>query len=233
MIFPVLRVEEVVQIADKTRLDASASFVAGTEETIAIIEIQPEAAADWIDVSETGYLDWAYATEGAKVPTVRLTLSGDTPPTPTEFSGDLLVITSEDDLLFSSDAKLRAHQSDILKFLPEGRASFLDAHRRTQTLILDWLAKEGYLDTAGQRLEKDAITVTEDVESWATYLCLSLIYEDASNAVDDVFAGKAKGYYGKATNARDRAVLSLDLNGDGEADVSEKIQTRGCVVRRR
>ncbi len=232
MIFPVLSVEAVVQVGDKTRLNAAASFLSGADpaDVITLIEIQPEDGGDWYDVTSAMYLDWAYATAGAKVPMVRVTSTSEAP---TSKAGAITALTAAADLLFSNDANLMAHQSDILKYLPEGKATFLYEHRRVQTLMLDWLAKEGYLDATGFRLTKAAITVNEDVESWATYLCLALVFEDASNVVDDIFASKSKGYYGKAVNARDRAILSLDLNGDGVTDIAEKISTRGCIVRRR
>lgn len=227
--FPVLNTDEVVQVGDKFRLDATGCFAAGGA-SITKVEIQPESGADWVDVTSEKYLDWVYTTAGAKTATARVTDGASATSTAT---AAITAVTEAADKLFSSDAKLKQHQSDIHKFLPEGRSSFRFQHRRAQTLMLDWLAKEGYTDSRGERLTKSALVVTEDVESWATFTCLRLIYEDASNATDDVFAAKAKTYDGLAKAARDRSVLGLDEDGDGVAEVQEGINTRGATVVRR
>jgi len=227
--FPVLNTDEVVQVGDKFRLDATGCFAAGGA-SIQTVEIQPEGTGSWIDVTSDKYLDWVFTTAGAKTATVRVT---DDSSAQTTATASITALSEADDKLFSTDAKLKQHQSDIHKFLPECRSSFRFQHRRAQTLMLDWLAKEGYTDSLGERITKDAMVVNEDVESWATFTCLKLIFEDASNATDDVFAAKAKTYDGLAKAARDRSVLSLDEDGDGVAEVQEGINTRGATVVRR
>ncbi len=232
MIYPVLSTEEIVAVGDKTRLDATASYLSGTSDSITKVEIQAESAGTWYDVTADKYLDWAYATDGDKVPSVRVT---STTAGPTAVVGAISVLTVAADLLYSSDQKLKAHENGILKYLPEGRATFKHQHRRAQTLMLDWLAREGYTDRLNERLTKSALVVNEDVEGWATFMCLRLIMEDASNAIDDVFSEKAKRYKGLEVEARTRATLRLDLDGDGDSDPNqvESVKTAGAVVLRR
>jgi hypothetical protein len=339
--FPVIYAEEVVQALDKTRIDASASYVAGTASAITVWEARVNANATWVAISTTDnhFLDWGLPFEfevisgrnkidwtgsdgGAYAATLtadqyapddlaahvetqmnlvgpqefsvawdeatrKFTITADAgdftllpeegvnaensilphmgfdedeDSAASELEGDevesviataavritnadagntdtaemeIRVMHEDSDRLFSSDSKLRQHRSDILRYLSEGRATFKNQHRRAQTLMLDWLAKEGYADTMGHRLTKRALVVTEDVESWATFLCLRLILEDASNAKDDVFADQAKNYKGMEVAARDRAVLQIDLDGDGTALPGEALSPRTCYVRRR
>lgn len=128
------------------------------------------------------------------------------------------VYTAQGDALFSEDADLIAHENDILKWLPNGRGSFLDLHRRAQRLILDWLDRQGYRDDNFEKLTKWAFVDNSDVRTWSTYKVLGLFFQGAHNQTDDVFKRKAEYYKKLEIEARDRAVLSLDLNGDGKPD---------------
>jgi hypothetical protein len=54
---------------------------------------------------------------------------------------------------------------------------------------------------------------------WSTYLALKLFFAGVQNATDDVFKRKASYYEKLEIEARDRAVLNLDLDGDGKEEV--------------
>lgn len=230
-IFPDLTVESIVQTGDRTRLDATKSFVTQDEAAITLVEIQPEAGGDWIAVTEDLFLDWAYSSSGTKAPKVRIT----TDVSPVTVTTSIEVVTEEEDHLFADDADLLSHESGLYRFLPEGRNSFKDVHRRAQGLILAWLDDQGYRDDDGARLTKAAIVDVQEVKEWATFLALSLIYKGVSNSVEDVFWVKAKSYEALAASARNRASIAVDLDGDGdaEADEGESIAMTSVGVYRR
>ena len=144
MIFPVLETEDVVQVADKTRLDGSKTFVSKDANEITLVEIEPESCAGYIDVTGSSfadwYLDWIYtgATRSVTV-TIRVT----TDSTPVTLTRTISVVTVSDDKLFSKDQDLVAREPDVLKYVPQGRASFLNVHRASQTKILEDLDEGG------------------------------------------------------------------------------------------
>ena len=228
-IFPNLVFEAVVQVDDKTRLNANASFVSKDSPLIETIEIDPDNEG-WIDVTNDGYLDWQYGTNGAKAPKVRVTVVGGGNNSKTYA---LVVKTLADDNLFSNDEDLQNHEPDILKWVREGRSTYIDLHRRAQELILDTLYRLGYTDRERNRLTPVAVIDILEVKEWSTYMVLYLIFNGLSNAVDDVFDKKAKYYKGEAEKRMTSATLKLDLNGDGELSPGEtKDMTSIWVVRR-
>ena len=56
-IFPNAELEEVVQVDDKTRLDARKSFVSKDEADVTLIEVEPEAGSGFIDVTGSSFKD--------------------------------------------------------------------------------------------------------------------------------------------------------------------------------
>lgn len=233
MIFPVLEMELLVQEIDKTRLDASKSYAVGTD-TITSIEIKPYAAASYIDVTALGYLDWQYTktvpADATEVFTATVRINGALGTTKDQ---TITVIKESSDLLFSTDAQLRSHEPNIMRFLKDGRATYKDIHRRAQTLILDWLSSQGYTNDLGNRITKDNITLVEELAQWSSAVVLRLIHEGVANAKDDVFMMKAHTYKGLENLYRDKAIVRLDLNADGVTDSNEGLDIRSCVVIRR
>lgn len=128
------------------------------------------------------------------------------------------VYTAEGDALFSEDSDLVAHENDIMKWLPQGRGSYMDLHRRAQRLILDWVDRQGYRDDEQKRITKFAFVQNTDVRVWSTYVVLKLFFMGVQNQTDDVFKKKAAYYEKLEIEARDRAVLNLDLDNDGKED---------------
>jgi hypothetical protein len=155
-------------------------------------------------------------------------------PLSTSIIREIEVISEIADRLFSTDDRMRKHEPDIMKYLPEGRSTFKDVHRRAQTLILDWLDTEGFIDNFGVKLKLASFTDTEEVAEWSTMMAIRLVFEGVSNAIDDVFAKKAKKYEGLETFYRNRATVKVDLNQDGVADaVTERLDIRSARVMRR
>lgn len=131
------------------------------------------------------------------------------------------VYTPEGDALFSEDSDLAGFESDIMKWLPAGRGSFLDLHRKAQRLILDWVDRQGYRDDFDRKITKFAFIDNSDVRMWSTYLALKLFFLNANNQEGDVFEKKADFYEKQEIQARDRAVLNLDLDGDNKKDLAQ------------
>jgi hypothetical protein len=123
------------------------------------------------------------------------------------------------DHLYSTDQDLLQHESDVTKYVQDGRSSFLNVHRRAQSLIVEWLDQNGFIDTNGKKFTKFAITDVTEVSAWSKYIALELIFRDFGNAKDDVFKEKADRYEKLAINSRQRAILRLDKDGDGKPDV--------------
>lgn len=215
MIFPTLELEQTLQVDDRTRLDATKSYITPDENAITLIEIEPEAGSGFIDVTSSRYLDWQYSTDGSKSVTVRITTDG----APVTFSKTLPVLSVADDRLFSSDSELLPYEPNLLEWVREGRNSFLDVHRAAQDRILSWLDENRIWDEQGDRLTKEDITDLEEVNDWSKFMTLRLIFEGLSNALDDIFHEKALRYMEMESKARNRAALRLDRDNDGETDV--------------
>lgn len=215
MIFPNLEVEPVVQVLDKTRLDASKTFTTPNEAAISLIRIKPSATDSFIDVTSLMYLDWAYLTDGNKTVTVEVTTDG----APVTITKDISVLTEANDYLFSNDSDLVDKESDILKWVSPGRASFKDKHRAAQKLIVSYLNDiKGFRDASDNRLTKASLIDKEEVRQWSVFLTLRLIFQSLSNAVDDVFDKKSRYYSDFEELYKNKSLLVLDLNGDNVKD---------------
>jgi hypothetical protein len=129
------------------------------------------------------------------------------------------VYTEEGDSLFSEDSDLVSEEPDIMKWLPNGRGSYKDLHRKAQKLILDWCDRQGYRDDLQRKITKWAFVDHSDVRMWSYYMVLRLFFMGAQNDVDDVFKKKASYYEKLEIASRDRAVLNLDLDGDDKSDI--------------
>lgn len=237
MLFGNLELENEVQVGDRTRLNAEKSFVTPDEDPIIKMEIKPDAASDWIDVTTAMYLDWAYSSEGVKTVSLRITTGTTDPEVVDEtatITKDITVLTAAEDALFAGDYDLQNEEPEILKWTRAGRNSFLDMHRRAAKQMIQWLDREGYTDVYQKKLTRDAILDAEEVKNWAIYLTLKLIFQGLSNATDDVFKKKEKYYLGLEEYWRSKLLLRLDVDGDGEnTDQQEGIDIRSAFVARR
>jgi len=229
MIFPIVELEDVVQLNDKTRLNGEKVFITPDEAAITLIEIEPEAASGYIDVTSNMYLDWQYATAGSKTVTIRVTTDG----APTSFSKTIEAVTVATDALFSVDTDITSHEPDVLNYVRAGRSSFLDIHRKSQIRIISWLNEQRIWDINGDALTKTAIINVEEVSQWSKYLSLQLIFEGLSNATDDIFHEKAIRYRAMADVAKNRGAIRLDFDGDGNQDTDETSDIRSLRMVRR
>lgn len=217
-IFPYLRIEKDVQTDDKTRLDCTRSFVSKDEAAITKVEIEPEAGSGFVDVTGSSqkdwYLDWSYSGASRTVTvSCRITTDG----APITNTDTIEVMTPADDNLFSGDQDLVALEHDVLRYVPAGRNSFLNVHRKAQYLILERFNDMGIRDINGDRITKEIALEVEEVRKWSQYLVLWLIFMDLSNAIGDVFDEKSKTYDQLAARASDKSFgkfLDLDKSGD-------------------
>lgn len=137
------------------------------------------------------------------------------------------------DRLFSNDSDLISEETNIMKYLPAGKSSFMYAHRRAQEMILNWLDKNAWVNVFERKFTKHDIIDKQEAKNWSRYLALELIFRDLGNAKDDVFKEKANFYQGLGIAERNRLVLRLDINEDGIADETESPDTwSGVLVRR-
>jgi hypothetical protein len=218
MIFPHLDFEKIVQVNDKTRLDAGKTFLSPDSNPIQVLEIRPENSDIFYNVTTAKFLDWSYATDGEKVVTLRITtgVNNLTLDTPVEFQYQLNVLSEEDDNLFSNDNDLVQYEDDILKYIRKGRNSFLDKHRAAQSFIISELDRRRIVNSDGTRITKDQIKDIEEVREWSRFYTLYIIFRGISNAVDDIFGQKAMSYLKRSQEAQNFAVIRLDLNKDGD-----------------
>ena len=214
-IFGVLSTESVVQVGDKTRLSGIKTFITQDEAPVTLVEIQAEAAAGFIDVTnddqDLWFLDWIYSTAGSKTVSLRITTDG----APQTFTHILTSITEADDKLFSTDQELAMIEPEVLKYVPKGKASFKYVHRQCQSEILEHLYTNGYVKTDNTRITKDEVIRIEEVSYWSRFMALRYIYRQLSNAVDDIYDQKSKRYENDEHKWRHKAILKLDFNGDG------------------
>ena len=233
-IFPKLELEDVVQENDKTRLSAKKSFISKDEAAVTLVRVKPEASGSFVDVtgssSDDWYLDWQYSTAGTITVEVEVTTDG----APTSTTKTLSIITEANDKLFSNDAELQVHEDDILQWIRNGRASFMDKHRMAQTRIFSYLDENRIWKPDGTRFDKDDVYDIEEFREWSKFEALAIIFEGISNDVEDIFSLKAGKYRELRDGARARSTIRLDLNEDGTVEEdTEKVNVReGLLIRR-
>lgn len=234
MIAPILELEPILQLNDKTRLDGTKSFVAKGTANIHNVWIEAEAGAGFISVnhadSKNWFLDWVYVGASRTVTvSCRIQVGDNSGPIETRTS-TIQLLSSADDKLFSSDQDLVALEPDILKWVKKGRSSFLDVHRMAQAKILEYLDEAGIRNADGTKISKNEMLDLSEVRPWSRDLTLSLIFRGLSNQVDDVFDAKAKFYMSEAKKRSDRAVLAWDHDKDGQLNEGEQITLTSSVM---
>lgn len=232
-IFPKIENEATLQENDKTRLDATKTFVSKDEAAVTLVRIRPDAAGSFIDVtgssSQDWFLDWQYSSAGSYVVTVEVTTDG----SPITFTSNIEVITAVDDNLFSTDEQLKTHEDDILNWVRNGRSTFLDKHRMAQTRILAYLDEQRIWKPDGTRFVKADVVDILEVQEWSKFETLAIIFEGLSNDVEDIFSVKADKYRRLRDGARSRSSLRLDLNSDSVLENTEVIDIRSAEMVRR
>lgn len=137
------------------------------------------------------------------------------------------------DYLFSGDGDIMAHEPEIMKWVVDGRSSFLNIHRKAQKLIMNWIDEKGWVNTYGKKFTKKDLIDIQEANVWASYMVLRLIFQGLSNSVDDVFDRNANVYSELEETARQRVILRLDVDKDGKADQGEGLSIYSGDLTRR
>lgn len=234
MIFPNINCDLIVQQDDKFRISAQRSYKTADEAAISKIEIEADTGLGFIDVTgdltkpypeKKWFLDYQHATNGTKTISVKVTVGTGLGATSATSTLDIMVVTEIADNLFATDDNLKEIQEDVYNLLPDGRATFKYKHRAAQNFILDWLWNNGYFKTTPTEgptpyVKADVID-KEFISDWATYVCLRMIYNSASNQAADIFKTKSNEYLEYEVLAREKFLIKLDGNNDGNLDELE------------
>lgn len=214
--------EDLVQVNDKTRIDVSRSFVSG--DAITDILIKPEATEDYISIfdadKDNWYLDWSYATDGTKTISVQATDGSST--VSNDFT--LSVISVEDDNLYSDDSQIFAIESELKRYFPSGRNSYLNIHREAQSRIVNYLDRKRIWNSDGTAYTKNQLNLTGELQKWSLYETISIIYNDLFISGGDKFAAKVNEYKELRNIERDRGAIRIDSNSSGTIDTGDHVQ---------
>lgn len=220
MIFPKLEAEAIVQINDKTRLDARKTFVS-SDDVLRRIEIDPGTGV-YYDVTSDGYLDFAYSVDQIYTPLLRLNSDNVTDQVFT--ASQLEIISVGNDNLFSDDKDLINYEDDILNYVREGRNSFLDKHRLAQSMIMDEIARQGIRNPDDDSLfTADQLVNIQEFNEWSATLTLSIIFNSLNNSSEDIFSIKANNYNSMAILKKKRALMVLELDVTGSGSTEETV----------
>ncbi len=221
MIFPNLKVEEKLQTNDKTRLDARKTFLSNGDDFVRV-EIDPGTGV-FYDVTTNKYLDFQYEIDAIYTPVLRV--SSEEEASKVFSLPTIEVVAPVDDNLFSSDADLIEYEDDILNYVRDGRNSFLDKHRLSQSVIMDEIERTGIYKSDGSSYSPSEVVNIDEFNQWSTVLTLSLIFNTLSNSSEDIFQQKAQAYNSMSIMKKKRACLRLQIDEDGDNDVDEQITT--------
>lgn len=232
-IFPYLDLETTVQVGDRTRLDASKTFFTPGLGDVASYEI--DAGDGYIDVTTDKYLDYAFGSSGVKQIVCRvITASGvDVSGATGVGSASLTVVTAAQDNLYATDQDLKQHEPDILKWVEDGRNTFLNIHRRAKKVMLDWLTREGYRNWNLSSYNGTEFYNLEEVNQWATFTALRLIFEGMSNSTDDIFHQKSLRYSEMEMKWRSTLMLRIKFPNNDGTFPGTAIDTRTITLFRR
>jgi hypothetical protein len=227
-LFPSMTFETVLQVDEKTRLDASRSFVTD-DETITDVLIQPSAGDAFISVfnggdNEKWFLDWAYDVDEFK--DVAIQIVADSGSKTKTYMAGINVLTEEIDALLSTDNDILPFEPKIHRYLPRGKNSFIYAHRKAQERVISYLDEQRiWKDDKSRYTKLDLSTITdpefkEQFKQWSSFETLLIIFESFQVSSGDLFQEKKSEYTALRNGARTRSALRLDQDGDGELDIT-------------
>lgn len=225
-----------VSDADKITIAANGSFsllpATGTNRLVSILPILRIKPKPGFDDSDYANKTTITGKRIRKLPrAVTLTIGDGTTTASKVYYIDVFSVAG--DALFATDSELRAHRHDLPDFLPEERDTFLHIHRRVQALVLEFMDRAGKIDVNGDPLEIDAFTNPDEVKQWAVFAALRIIHDELSNDPEDDFWSKARDFQALEELHRDRAIVRVDIDGDGKADEGEGVYVTGGTVMRR
>lgn len=212
--------EPLVQVNDKTRIDVSTSFVSGDGITDITIEVDGSGPISVFNEDQSKwYLDWAFDSDGTK--SIEVTATDGVNNVVQTF--EIEVISEGDDNLYSTDAQIFAIESELKRYIPDGKNSFKNIHREAQARILNFLDRKRIWNENGEPFNKTQVNLFDELSRWSLYETLFIIYTDLFISVGDKFAEKVNQYKELRNYERERAAVRIDRDGNG-FDPSKDIQ---------
>jgi len=221
MLFPKADIDKKVQNYDMFRIDASKSFFTGDIEDLTDVNIYPEFATDpgvvfnlITEDQECWVLDWAYKTEADYTVKIEMKTSTLTE----EVTYIVTSVTSSEDNLLSDDSMIYALESELKRYVPEGRNSWKYLHRAARNEMLDYMYRNHIVNPDGTEILASQLKSESNLEEWAKYETMLLIFQDIKSSNSEAFNEKLVDYSEKRANARKRYVIEYDSNKDGNVD---------------
>jgi hypothetical protein len=239
-IFPVLELESKIQTDEKTRLSGIKSYKTPNEIAVSLVRIQPDTLEDFYEISASDptdsakwFLDWQYATAGAKA--VSLEITTDPLATAVIITKTIEVVDPLDEKLFSTDYDLMSEEPDMLRFIKDGKSGYNDLHRTAQYKIMDEIYRQRIFNIDGNKLTLSEVLEVEELRSWSKYMVLKLVFMGISNSVGDIFQKKSELYASYEQKAFNEAMnqMRLDFNKDGKLDKADDKDFRTVNLQRR
>ena len=139
-------------------------------------------------------------------------------------------------IVFSNDDELKEEVSQILKYLPSGKTSFIQYHQSVVKDIVRQVNNRGNKKFTShnqgyESIDKFDFLDPEEIADAAKWFALEKIYFQISDNTEDKYYQRYLDYKGFASNAFDLYYLTLDRNDDGKKSVSEKNKIERVRVR--
>lgn len=131
-------------------------------------------------------------------------------------------------IVFADDIDLQRELYEISSFLPDNASSFILSHVSARDHIIQELRNDGRykLDLSTGHLRDitafDLLDISQ-VKLPATYLCLSKIFMNLSDEVDDKYQKYSEEYKSMYNNSMKMFYLNVDTDNDGIEDTDERL----------
>lgn len=181
--------------------------------------------------TRSGFLSWSKSTDWSEVAVnseelfwIRLKPSADHSVT-TELQGLNIVFADDQDLVneFSSIA------SQLPNF---GVNSYITFHQSVRDDIVQAIRNSGAFKYNNElkNITKWDFLSQDEIKRASIYHCLSKIFFELSDSIEDKWYQRSKDYNDKGNKALEVYYLSLDKNDDGVADSNEKLSDRNISL---
>ena len=238
MINVILECDANAQTNEKVRISFDKSFLTPDEASpVTQVEVRADSSLPFVVLpnpteSQGWYLDWVYTAAGTYTYEAKITAGLNTGTQ----TGSIVVKTKAQENLFADDYMLIPQESDIMKWVPQGRSTWNFIHRRVKERILEELDKSRIYNVDGTKITEAQILYVSEFKNWAIYMALGMIFQGISNNKEDVFIDKRKYYESKELEYREYALnfLRLDLNKNGTDEPTEDyVDGRSTIVLKR
>jgi len=128
-------------------------------------------------------------------------------------------------ILFSDDDDLCTQSPALIDpcFYSAGAASHILYHVSARDKIISELRRLGYITNSGNSIDEWDILDIEEFKLASTYYAISQIYFNLSDSPEDQYWTKYQEYMARYNEAFSLSRVSIDLDGDGNADASTEV----------